>query len=199
MKEAAVQRLKQKLRPGEVYRRADFEEWSTSVDRHLDTLTKDGTLKKLNAGLYYAPKLTRFGPVPPEDQNLITSFLKDDHFLLVSPNAYNSLGLGLTQLYNVTWVYNHKRRGTFKFGNRSFLFKLKSTFPDKITKEYLVVDLLNNLEELAEDSQSVMEQFKRNYSQFTLSHLDQMVHKYGSGQTKRLIKEIRRSNRLANA
>lgn len=199
MKEAAVQRLKQKLRPGEVYRRADFEEWSTAVDRHLRLLTKDGTLKKLNPGLYYVPKLTPFGPVPPEDHDLITSFLKDDHFLLVSPNAYNSLGLGLTQLYNVTWVYNHKRRGAFKLGNRSFLFKLKAAFPDKITKEYLVVDLLNNLEELAEDSQSVVEQFKRNYPQFDLSALFQMVNKYGSGQTKRLVKEIRRSNHKANA
>jgi hypothetical protein len=38
---------------------------------------------------------------------LVESFLKDSDFLMVKPNLYNTLGLGLTQLYNTTWVYNH--------------------------------------------------------------------------------------------
>src|SRR5688572_7764423 len=97
--------LKQHIKPGEVYRRADLESWTTAVDRHLHMLTADGTLKKLSQGLYYAPKETKFGVAPPSDRDLVTSFLRDDTFLLVTPNAYNSLGLGTTQLYNATWVY----------------------------------------------------------------------------------------------
>jgi hypothetical protein len=53
--------LKKKLRPGEVYRRADLQEWSTSVDRHLHELVKDGTLEKLAGGLYYVPAQSTFG------------------------------------------------------------------------------------------------------------------------------------------
>jgi hypothetical protein len=34
-------------------------------------------------------------------------------FLLTSPNAYNTLGVGTTQLYDKTVVYNHKRHGHF--------------------------------------------------------------------------------------
>ncbi len=36
--------------------------------------------------------------------------------LLASPNAYNSLGVGTTQLYDKTVVYNHKRHGEFHAG-----------------------------------------------------------------------------------
>lgn len=48
--------LRQHIKPGEVYRRSDLEYYSTAIDRHLAALTKDGTLIKLNQGLYYAPK-----------------------------------------------------------------------------------------------------------------------------------------------
>jgi hypothetical protein len=43
--------------------------------------------------------------VPPAEETLIRSFLKDDRFLLTSPNVYNSLGIGTTQLYNKQLVY----------------------------------------------------------------------------------------------
>lgn len=121
--------LRQYIKPGEVYRRSDLEYYSTAIDRHLASLTKDGTLVKLNQGLYYAPKQSKFGIVPPDDRQVVERFLKDDDFLLVSPNTFNSLGLGLTQLYNTTWVYNHKRKGEFQLNGKTFEFKLKSSFP----------------------------------------------------------------------
>ena len=55
--------LKKKLRPGEVYRRADLQQWSKSVDRHLQELVKDGTLEKMSGGLYYVPAPSTFGKV----------------------------------------------------------------------------------------------------------------------------------------
>jgi hypothetical protein len=118
--------LRQHIKQGEVYRRSDLEYYSTAIDRQLATLTKDGTLVKLNHGMYYAPKQSKFGVVPPDDRQVIERFLKDDDFLLVSPNTFNSLGLGLTQLYNTTWVYNHKRKGEFQLNGKTFEFKLKS-------------------------------------------------------------------------
>lgn len=40
--------------------------------------------------------------------------LKDARFLLTSPNAYNGLGVGTTQLYARAVVYNHKGHGAFE-------------------------------------------------------------------------------------
>ncbi len=182
-----LQSLKQHIQPGGVYRRSDIENWTTAVDRHLHMLTEDGTLQKLSQGIYYAPKKSKFGVSPPTDHSLVERFLKDDTFQLFSPNVYNSLGLGLTQLYNTTWVYNHKRRGIFTLNGRSFLFKLKSAFPTTLSREYLVVDLLNNLNELAEDSEKVLANFIRNINLFDAEELKKMASKYGTGSVRKLI------------
>ena len=120
-----LQALKTHLRPGQVYRREDLARWSNAVDRHLKQLVADGTLTKLAGGLYAYPKETVFGKAPAEDDKLVGTFLKDDRFLLASPNAYNSLGVGTTQLYDKTVVYNHKRHGDFVLGGRKFAFRVK--------------------------------------------------------------------------
>lgn len=191
--------LKQHIKPGEVYRRSDLEYYSTAVDRHLSRLTKDGLLMKLGQGLYYAPKKSKFGIVPPNDQDLVERFLKDKSFLLVSPNAYNSLGLGLTQLYNTTWVYNHKRHGEFILNGKNFLFKLKSAFPATLSREFLVIDLLNNLDELAEDQDLVIKTFQENIDRFESLALMKMAQQYGAGATKKLLKPVLRKTELMYA
>src|ERR1700678_1353172 len=103
---AKIEELKKQLKRGNVYRRADLVKWSTSVDRHLEALVEEGTLQRLSQGLYYFPEESTFGKTPPEEEALVRSFLKDDRFLLTSFNAYNSLGVGTTQLYNQRTVYN---------------------------------------------------------------------------------------------
>ena len=70
--------LKKHLRRGSVYRRADLERWSTAVDRHLGQLVEDGTLQKLSFGLYHYPKESAYGPIPPDEADLVRSFLKDN-------------------------------------------------------------------------------------------------------------------------
>ena len=185
--------LRQHIKQGEVYRRSDLEYYSTAIDRHLAQLTKDNTLVKLNQGLYYAPKQSKFGVVPPDDHQVIERFLKDEDFLLVSPNTFNSLGLGLTQLYNTTWVYNHKRKGEFQLNGKTFEFKLKSSFPKNITREYLLVDLLNNMESLAEDQSETLNRLPNNIANFNTDALMKATQLYGRGKTKRRLKSIVRN------
>ena len=185
--------LRQHIKQGEVYRRSDLEYYSTAIDRHLATLTKDGTLEKLNQGLYYAPKQSKFGAVPPDDRQVVERFLKDDDFLLVSPNTFNSLGLGLTQLYNTTWVYNHKRKGEFQLNGKTFEFKLKSAFPKHLSREYLLVDLLNNLASLAEDQNQTINKLPSTVRNFDIEALMKANQQYGTGKTKRTLKTIVRN------
>lgn len=193
-----METLRQHIKPGHVYRRSDLEYYSSAIDRHLGMLTKDGSLIKVSQGVYYAPKSSKFGLVPPDDVVLVESFLKDSYFLMVKPSVYNTLGLGLTQLYNTTWVYNHKRKGEFKFNGKSFEFKIKSSFPNQLTKEYLLVDLLNNLDELAEDQNQTIKRLPENLSSFNNEELMKVAQQYGSGRTKQLLKSIYR-NKIQHA
>ena len=48
--------LKSRLRQGRVYRRKALARHSSSVDRELQELVRDGVLKKAAVGLYYRPK-----------------------------------------------------------------------------------------------------------------------------------------------
>lgn len=193
-----MESLRQHIKPGHVYRRSDLEYYSSAIDRHIGMLTKDGSLIKLSQGVYYAPKSSKFGLVPPDDVVLVESFLKDSDFLMVKPNVYNTLGLGLTQLYNTTWVYNHKRKGEFKFNGKSFEFKIKSSFPNQLTKEFLLVDLLNNLDELAEDQNQTIKRIPEKLSSFNNEELMRVAQQYGSGRTKQLLKSIYR-NKIQHA
>ncbi len=191
-----MESLRQHIKSGEVYRRSDLEYYSTAIDRHLSQLVTEGILQKLGHGLYFAPKKSKFGTIPPKDNDMIERFLKTNSFLLVSPNSYNILGLGLTQLYNITWVYNHKRHGEFLLNGKRFQFKLKSDFPSILTPEFLVIDLLNNLDKLAEDYEQILHALQRNLNQYDGLELKKMAQLFGSGTTKKILKSALRKSRV---
>ena len=194
----ALGRLRSHLKRGCVYRREDFLSDTNAVDRHLKQLVDAGDLEKLAQGLYYSPKSSAFGRAPPKDEDLVEAFLKDENFLLLSPNSYNSLGLGTTQLYNKTVVYNHKRHGIFKLGNRSFEFRVRPRFPKKIDKEFLLVDLLNNLDSLAENKSDVLAMAEKQLNKFETAKLQKMVSTYGAGRTKKQVSSWLRAPQKAS-
>ena len=185
----AVANLAGELQAGRVYRREDLARLSSAVDRHLRELVASGKLKKLAQGLYHAPKQSSFGPLPPADEQVVGGFLRDKDFLVFSPSAYNAVGLGTTQLYNRTLVYNHKRHGVFRLGNRQFDFRMKPRFPKKLTPEFLYVDLLNNLEELAEDRDAVLRQARSKLLSFDSARLQRAADSFGSVATRKRLRE----------
>ena len=173
------------LRPGKVYRRADLAQWSSAVDRHIQASVRDGRLVKLAGGLYSVPKPTAFGQAPADDAALIEAFLKGSPYLKVSPNLYNSLGIGLTQLYDRTIVYNHKRHGRFKLGGREFEFRIKPSLPAKLTPEFLLVDLVNNLAELGEDHSTTLARVQAAARNFPALRLRRTAESYGKVGTRK--------------
>jgi hypothetical protein len=186
-----LEELKTHLKAGQAYRRADLIRWSTSVDRHIKQLVEGGVLKKVSGGLYVYPKATAFGPAPASDKDIVAAFLRDHRFLLASPNAYNSLGVGTTQLYDRTVVYNHKRHGEFQLGGRKYAFRVKPRFPKSLTTEFLLVDLVNNLDQLAETKDDVLKRVMKRAVAADKPRLRRAVHEYGNERTKRLFEQAR--------
>ena len=176
----SLKTLKKHLKAGKVYRRSDLLQYSTAPDRHLASLVSEGSLTKVSQGVYYVPRSTDFGVPPPDDKTLVKSFLKDDRFLILSPNMYNMLGIGTTQLYNDRVVYNHKRHGRFELGGLKFRFHRKQDFPAVLTKDFLLVDLVSNLKTLAEDENSLLQQVKRKVAEMDKEKLRKVVDRYGS-------------------
>ena len=191
---ARLDELKKHLRPGNVYRRAELAQWSNAIDRHLKLLVEEGMLQKLSGGLYYCPKKTVFGESPADENDLVEAFLKDHRFLVTSLNSYNSLGVGTTQLYNKTVVYNHKRHGVFVLGNRTFDFQMKPYFPMTLSDEFLLVDLVNNLERLAEDQAMVLKKVKNKTAQMDSKSLLKAARSYGNVKTRKFFESVLKDN-----
>jgi hypothetical protein len=186
----SYEHLNQQMRAGHVYRRDMLSSYSKALDRDLDTLVEKGLLRKLAGGLYYKPAMSEFGALPPKDDNLVSSFLRDNKFLLYSWNQYNSLGVGLTQLYNRVVVLNLRRHGVFKLGNKEFDFRRSNKgFPTKVTPEFLLVDLLNNLNELAEDTSLVKQNICNRLTHFDQQKLLRLARAYGKISTKKFFEE----------
>ncbi len=179
--------LLNKMEIGRVYRRADLTKHSSNLDRYLDKLVKESKLQKVSPGLYLRPKQSAFGALPPNDRSLVQTFLKDDRFLINSFTNYTQLGLGLTQLYNDQVVYNYKRHGTFELGGKKFSFKRLPNFPKQLSKEFLLVDMLNNLKNLAEDEKAVIENFLAHREKFDAKKVLNLAKRYGRPKTKKLL------------
>ena len=159
------------------------------MDRDLKTLVDTGKVRKLAGGLYYRPRKTPFGDAPPEDRDLVRAFLKTDDFLLTSYNYFNQLGLGLTQVYNNYVIYNHKRSGDFALGGTRFRFRVVPAYPRKLSKEFLLVDLLNNLRRLPDDTALVLQNLKSRLSEFDQAGLRENMARYGRPAARMALQE----------
>jgi len=185
-----LEELKKHLRAGQAYRRSDLAKWSSAVDRHLRQLLDDGFLKKLSGGVYYRPEKTYFGDAPPKDEELVRAFLKDDHFYITSLNAYNSLGVGTTQLDNQKFVYNYKRDGLHELNGRPFFFLKRPRFPSKSTQEFLLVDMMNNLQFLGEDKEEVLGRVTKKARSMDRAKLKRAVSDYAGARAKSFFEKL---------
>lgn len=185
-----LDRVKKHLVPGRTYRRGELAELSSNVDRHIQTLVSEGLLRKVSAGMYVSPKNTDFGEAPPDENFLLKSFLKDDHFVVYSPSQFNSLGLGSTQLYNLRVVFNRKRTGNLEVGGRSYSFKLWREAPKELSPEFLVVELLNRLNELAEDREALLQNLKSKLAEMNTGKLLRAANRFGTLSTQKKLKHL---------
>lgn len=190
MRTMNYEKLVSSLESGRVYRREALLPFSPALDRDLATSVDKGVLEKVAPGLYYKPAQSRFGALPASDKELVRNFLRDDLFLIYSWDVYNGLGLGLTQLYNRQVVYNRKRHGLFRLGGKLFDFHRPARgFPEKFSKEFLLVDLVNNLSQLAEDAELTKARIKKNLLQFDQTKLNENVKRYGKVATIKFFEE----------
>jgi hypothetical protein len=186
----ALSNLKRRLRPGQAYRRKDLAKWSNAVDRHVRQLMDEGRLEKVSPGLYMTPRKTKFGTAAAKPEKLVEAFLGEDRFLMVSPSAYNGLGVGTTQLYNEPVVYNRKRHGRFKLDGRMYDFRLRPSVPKHLSEEVLLVDLLHNLERLPEDETTVLSSALKTAEKMDRRRLSRAVEDYGSARAERLLASV---------
>lgn len=190
MKTTVSQSLKQEMKPGRVYRRQELNSFSNNLTRDLERLVANKEIVRAGPGLYYLPEMTKVGPLPASPAELVRAFLNDGDFLLTSLDDYNPLGLGLTQLYNETIVYNRKRHGRFVLDGRRFSFRRPRNFPRELSKEFLYVDVLNNKKELLEDTSRLAMLLTNQSMKLDPKKLLEAANTYGKVSTRKFFEEL---------
>lgn len=198
-REASLQAMIGALEPGGVYRRADFEALSSNVDRNLAKLVKESVLEKVCRGIYLHPRQTAFGQAVPEEKKLLSKFLNDNNFVVYSPCMFNALGFGTTQLYDKVIVLNKKRHGKIAIGGRTFFFHRQRNIPKTVTKEFLLVEMINRFDELAEDRSMIMEFMQKKLHQFNPRKLKRAASRFGKKSTQARVQRLLQKNSSVSA
>ena len=91
-----LRQIIEEIPPGNVLFRTDFPQYNVEfVGNVLTKLVEDNVIVKLAQGIYYRPKLSRFGAVKPSIIQIAESIAKRDNAVIlpVGETALNELGL----------------------------------------------------------------------------------------------------------
>lgn len=178
------------MRQGRAYRRQDLATASTAIDRDLKTLVDGGHARKLAGGLYCRTGKNPFGVEAPNENELVRAFLKSKDFLLASNEDFIQLGLGPARLFDNPVVYNHKRSGVYQLGGQRFRFRIVRAYPKSMSREYLLVDLLNHSGEFPGDADRVIENLKSRPHALDREKLAACLERYGRLRARTLLHGI---------
>ncbi len=180
--------LHPQLEPGRVYRTEDLARWSANAPRLAKRLVRAGQLVQLRHGLFAGPKQSRFGSVPPTDEELMRAFLRGGSFVFTGPERWNALGLGATAVFSAPLVYNTKRSGEVELGGKRFLLR-RVAFPSDPTPEWFAVDLLENAERAGTSADTVATALASAVARgnFDRGRLFAMASEYGTATTRKLL------------
>jgi hypothetical protein len=182
------------LQSGRVYRANELEKYSNSLGRDLRLLVDNKKLRSLGKGLYVRPEKLGDMELSPDSKEVVAKFLASNRFLMRNMSDFNSFGLGLTQMFKDTFVYNSKRTGKIKLGNREYNF-VNRKFPKENHDEFLLVDLFNNLNAVGENKEKLRENFesawKRRVWPLDYGKVYDFSQKYGKNWVKRYFRKLR--------
>jgi len=160
----------------------------SNAPRLAKRLVRDGQLVQLRRGLFAGPKHSRFGSVPPSDEELMRAFLRGGPCVFTGPERWNALGLGATAVFSAPLVYNTKRSGEVELGGRRFLLR-RVAFPRDLTPEWFAVDLLENAERAGASAETVASSLASAVArgEFDLQRLLAMASEYATERTRSLL------------
>ena len=140
---------------------------------------------------YPKPRRRRsaFGMVPPPLNKVLQYELQSDNFLVSSLNYYNALECGTTQLYNECIVYNKKISGMKKISGQNYRFINDRKYPLIMSEAFLYVDMMNNIDLLAEDLPRVKALWVQKVAKGNTDAILECAKQYGTDKTVQFCKK----------
>ena len=162
----------------------------------LERMCKSGKLVKAAKGTYYIPKTSRFGTIPLSEEEIISTFTKEESGTIVGYSLYNQLGI-TTQISKTTEVLSSALDSQTKTIRNVVVYYLPLKFTEAVKQTVQALDVLQNIEQLQEINyhalvsytksiaenydQTVFEEViaKRKYPKATIAFLQSILNYYG--------------------
>lgn len=162
----------------------------------LERVCKGGKLVKAAKGTYYIPKSSRFGTIPLSEEEIISTFAKEESGTIVGYSLYNQLGI-TTQISKATEVLSSTLDSQTKTIRNVVVHYLPLRYTEAVKQTVQALDVLQNIEHIQEINyralvsytksiadnydQSVFEEVivKRKYPKATIAFLQSILDYYG--------------------
>ena len=149
-----VRKYVDNLNEGSLFRYEDLKKISDNkmaIAKILSRLTKEKKIDRIEKGLFYKPKVTRFGKLNPNIEKIIKAELKKENRVIgyISGDfIYNKLGL-TTQIPKVIEVMTEKRKPTKIIEGVKIKYTQKfMKFTKKNIEYFQILDALKNIKKI---------------------------------------------------
>ncbi len=135
-----------------------------SYYKTLERLCAYGELLKVAKGVYCRPKKTRYGLVPPSEEDIINSFTKDESGTVIGYTLYNRLQL-TTQIGNKTEVLTSKIDGQKKTIGNVVLQFCQLRYTDEIIEAISMMEVLQNFSVIQDMNMNVFLKYTQRFAE----------------------------------
>lgn len=140
--------------PGLVIKYSDLEDITDNaiaLSKALSRMVKANKLEKIEKGVFYKPKLSKFGKINPSINEIIKKECEKNGEIIAyitGVNLYNKLGL-TTQISNVIELASNKRKPTKEIiGNKIKFIQTNSTISISVIPLLQILDALKNIKKI---------------------------------------------------
>lgn len=140
--------------PGLVIKYSDLEDISDNaiaLSKALSRMVKANKLEKIEKGVFYKPKLSKFGKINPSINEIIKKECEKNSEIvayITGINLYNKLGL-TTQISNVIELASNKRKPIKEImGNKIKFIQTNSTINTSNIPLLQVLDAIKNIKKI---------------------------------------------------
>ncbi len=122
-----------------------------ALSKALSRMVQDNKLEKVEKGVFYKPKVSKFGKVGPNINEIINKELEKDGKIvgyITGVNLYNKLGL-TTQISNEIEIATNKRKTPKEiFGKKIRFIKVDSQISKNTVELLQILDAIKNIKKI---------------------------------------------------
>ena len=145
----------------------------------LSRMCKDGSITRIAKGIYCRPKASKFGTIPPSENEIVRSFTENDQGVVVGYSLYNAMKL-TTQVPKRVSVYSSLIEEQHRQIGNIVLHQCNMKFDPEVCSVVRMMDVLQHYMEIQELEQKqflkICSEFSEQYSDSTANYVLTRLH-----------------------